>query len=394
MTGDIMSKLLEWARWLWLETNLAAPPIAQKTMIPRLREAKELARLLLRPYLTVYQWRGQGQGGPLVVNYAGTGDAKSFLQSELYAEEPVEIQIDRVPFWRINELSNPSTNDITIIEANSRLIHRLPNQNTFIMPVFIEMLLDVQGDWEVVKGHFRKSVQKERQRVKAYGYQYAISRSDLDFKKFYHDMYRHGAEAVLMSEDEAYQYFRHGLLFLVERDGQRVSGGVCHLGQDTVRFIVIGVINGDQQLIKEGAIGALNYLRIQWANQSGYKTIDLGYQRPVMGSLFHNKRKWGTLVKAPLDLKQQIWLKLWRNTPAVYQFMKDTQWLVMNKEHQLYGLVTTDAPETAKIEHEAEWRKNFETPGLKGMLIRSMPDFFDGTAKSIFDVNPATSIVF
>jgi hypothetical protein len=385
---------------MWLEAELAAPPIVQRMVIPRLREAKEISRLLVRPYLTVYQWQGQGQGGSLVVNYAGTGDAKLFLKSKLFAEEPAEREVDQVPIWRANELANLSTGDITIVEANRHLIHQLPNQYAFVMPVFVEMVLDVQGDWEDVKRRFRKSVRKERQRVEKHGYRYAVSYSDQDFETFYYDMYiptmknRHGARAVLMPKNEAYQYFRHGLLFLVERDGQHVCGGVCRLDQDTVRFIVIGVVNGDQQLIKEGAIGALNYFRIQWANQSGYKAVDLGYCRPFMTTLFHNKRKWGTAAKAPLDLKQRIWIKLQRNTPTVYRFMKDNPCLVMNEKYQLYWLVTTDNSEAAKAEHELEWRKEYETPGLKGLLIRSMADFFEKPAACALSVDPATSIIF
>ena len=33
----------------------------------KLYEAKEINRLLVRPYLTAYQWPGQSQGGPLLV---------------------------------------------------------------------------------------------------------------------------------------------------------------------------------------------------------------------------------------------------------------------------------------------------------------------------------------
>jgi hypothetical protein len=395
-----MNRLLEWSRWVWLEVQLAAPPVVQRTVIPCLREAKETARLLLRPYLTVYQWQGRGQGGALLVNYAGSGDAKLFLKRVLFVEEPAESEVGQVPLWRVRELADLSTGDITIVEADRRLIHQLPDQCALMLPNFVEMVLDVRGDWQDVESRFRKSARRERRLTRKYGYSYEVSRSDQDFEMFYRDMYlpttkvRHGAYAVPMSESEACQHFRHGLLFFVRRDGRRVSGGLFHLGRDMVRFILVGVFNGDEQLMKEGAVGALNYLRIQWANQNGYKAVDLGYCRPFVRSLFHYKRKWGTAARAPSDLKQRIWIRLRRNTPAVYQFMKDNPCIVIDEEYQPYVVVITDTPATAKAENEVKWRKQFETPGLKGLLIRSMADFFEKPATRITEVDPATSIMF
>jgi hypothetical protein len=395
-----MDKLLEWGHEKWLKAKLGSPLWLQRTLIHTLYEAKEVARLLGSPYLTVHQWQGQGQGGPLVVNYAGLGDAKPFLKSKLFIERPAEREVGSVPAWRISELTNLSPGDIAIVEADRRLIRQLPDRCAFVLPVFVEMVVDVQGDWEDLESRFRKSIRSERRLQRKYGYRYEASNSDQDFETFYRDMYlptmkvRHGDLAVPMPHNEAYQYFRHGLLFWVLRDGQRVCGSVCYLERDIAHFILVGVFKGDQQLMKEGAIGALNYLRIQWANQNGHRAVDLGYCRPFMTSLFHYKRKWGTTVKAPSDLRPQFWIKLQRNTPAVYQFMKDNPCIVVNEKHQLYWLVMTDHPETARIEHETEWRKELETPGLQGLLIRSMADFFDGPTASVFDVDPATSIIF
>ena len=101
-----MGKLFELRRRLWIEAQLRAPPLVQCTVIPRLQEAKEILRLLIRPYLTVYQLRGQGQDGPLTVILASSGDSKPFLSSILFKDEPVESEIGRVPAWRLSELAD------------------------------------------------------------------------------------------------------------------------------------------------------------------------------------------------------------------------------------------------------------------------------------------------
>ena len=66
-----MNKAFEFARAWWIKTQLKAPPLLQRTVIPRLHEAKEIIRLLARPYMPVYQLQGQGQGGPLTITYIG-----------------------------------------------------------------------------------------------------------------------------------------------------------------------------------------------------------------------------------------------------------------------------------------------------------------------------------
>jgi len=396
-----MSKLFEWSRRLCREAELAAPPLVRQAVMPRVHNARVLAHFLVKPYLTVYQWQGQGQGGSLTVNYAGFGDAKPYLKDILFVDKPAECEIGRVPIRRINELADWSTGDITIIEADEPLIARLPSQKALVLPAFIKMVLDTQGDWEEIDNRFHKSIRSERRLIRKYGYQFKVSHSDQDFEMFHRDMYlptmdiRHGELAVSMSKHEVYQYFRRGLLFLLERDGKYVSGSIGYVDQDVVRFILVGVMNGDQQLMKEGVVGALNYLRLQWVNQSGYKSVDFGWYRPFMKSMFLNKRKWGTTVDLPSSQKGRLWIKLQRHTPAVSQFIQEAPCIVIDKQHRLYGLITvdhgaiavkdnpgvvvspsslegTDDPANLTDEAKGEWNKKYATPGLDGLLIRSV----------------------
>ncbi len=385
----------EWRRWLWLETQLTVPLV-----VPWIREIKEIGRTLFHPLLTIYQWQGQSRGGTLEVNYAGTGDAVQFLKNLLFIEEPLENELRQVPFWHIDRLADISTGDMTIVEAHKRLIRQLPRQGSLVLSSMMEMTLDVEGAWSEIERGFHSSAQREFRNTYNSGYDYEVSRSDSDFEMFYHDMYvpytkaRHGDQAVIMPIQEAYQYFRHGLLFLVTQEGRRVSGSVFHLGRDMIRFIIVGVLEGDQQLLKEGAVGALNCLRLRWANQQGYKALDLGHSRPFLGGLFRYKRKWGTAVSVPSDLNQRIWIKFQHNTPAVSQFMKENPCIVMNEWGQPYLLITVDSTEDVAEEDKARFRKKFETPGLKGILIRSMADLCEKPATDITELNPATSIIF
>lgn len=377
-----MGKLLESSRILWIEAQLRAPPLVQRNVIPRLHKAKEIIRSLIKPYLTVYQLQGQGQGGSLTVILASSGDSKPFLKSILFANEPLEREMGRVPVSRLSELASTLSGDIVIIEAATHLVRRLPRQNAFVMPPRVELMLDVQGDWQDVRRRLHRSVRFHDLRlIRKYGYEYETSHSDQDFELFYHDMYlpsmqvRHAELASPESFREAYQYFRHGWLFLVKRDGNYVSGGLCQARQGVVNFKLTGVIKADEQLMHEGAQAAVYYAVIHWANQEGYETVNFEGCRSYVGTgLFQYKRKWGSAVNLPPHQHKQIWIKVLRNTPAVFRFLRDNPCIIFDEKGKLQALIVTEDPAGVTPEIEATWRKKYETPGLNGLLILSMAD--------------------
>jgi hypothetical protein len=380
-----MSKLSERVQWLWIEAQLGSPVLIQDKVIPRLHNAKDAARPLLKPYLTVYQWRGQNEGGPLTVSYAGFGYAAPFIRSILFVEEPTVTRVGKLPIWRSRELANSSDSDIVIIEASKHLIHKLPGNSAFTMPFQVSLVLDAQGSWEEVKSRFNRHLRKNELRfVRKYGYVYDVSYDDEDFEMYYHTMYlpslkiRYSALASPMPVQEAYQSFRHGLLFLVRRDGRCVSGALCTAQRDVVDIKSLGVANADEQLMREGAQGAAWYATIHWSNQEGYKHIDFGGCWPYIEGVFLYKRKWGSTASiSPRHANKRIWIKVQRDTPAVFQFLSDNPSVIIDKTGELRVLMVTADSGKGSTEVEARWHRLYAMPGLSGPLICSVGDLLD-----------------
>ncbi len=375
-----MGKLLEWSRRVWIEAQLVAPPSIQHTVVPRLHEAKDL----LRPYLPIYQWRGQGHGGPLVVTYAGHPRYTTrSLESLLFVERPEESQVDRIPFWKLSEPVGLEIGDITIVEAVERVIRTLPVPGAIVLPYLVQMTLDVQGDWQDVRQRICGKRRHDQERImRKYGYSYQVSNSDKDFEMFYHQMYlpttqkRHGELAGLSTIEEVYPYFRHGWLLLVKRNNAYVSGTLCVAHGDVVHTKLGGVLDGDHQLIKEGAQGAIYYAIIRWTNQQKkYKTVNLEACLPHLNNpVFRYKRSWGTSVSVAPHLSRQTWIKIRRNIPAVRQFLKGNPFITVDGKGRLQGLIVVDDPEKVSPETIAEWHNLYETPGLNSLIIRSIAD--------------------
>jgi hypothetical protein len=380
----MMSKLSELGHWVWMEAQLGAPPFVGRAVVPRLHEGKEIGRLLVKPSMTLYQWQGQNEGGSLTVTYTGLGYAEPMLKSLLFTQAPAEKEIGRVPVWQPEELVNAPAGDITIVESSKHLIRKLPQQNAFVLPFRVQFVVDIRGEWEEVEGHFRPNVRRHIRKARGYDcYQYEISHREQDLKMFYHTMYlptvqeRHGDLAAILPEREADQLLRYGWLFLLKRDGVIVCGSLGYAHQGVVEFKEMGVLNGDLQLFKQGVVEAMNYLRIRWAHQEGYAAISFGDSWPYLSGIFQAKRKWGSVVSIHPYEHKQIWIRIQRVTPAVAEFLEHNPCVIINEKERLQGLIVIDDLKKVAPETEATWHKLYATPGLSGLVVRSIADWVE-----------------
>ncbi len=377
-----MDNLYRLRHELWIKLHLATPMLLRSP----LQEAKEIALLIAKPFLTLHEWRGQGQCGPLTVSYTGFEYAKPYLKSTLFIQEPTERVIGRFPIWRLDRLIDSQDTDISFVVADRRLISKLPHQNTLILPYRTRLTVDISGEWEEVVQRFSRTVRRNELRlIRKYGYMYEVSHSLTEFEAFYHTMYvptmkeRHAELADLVPFEVACQYFRRGLLILIKRDNQQVAGAVCYPEGRVLYAIIMGVLSADEQLIREGAMAACYYSWIHWAHQQGYEAVDFWGSKPYLMGLFLYKRKWGVTVGVPSDMPQRIWLSIRRNTPAVCQYLKDNPCITLDDQGSLWGLIFTDDPGNIEPETKAAWYKRYDTPGLNGLLIHSVSDLLSPT---------------
>jgi hypothetical protein len=373
----VKDRLFELRHSLWVRVQMGTPPQVR----PLVQEAKDMALILSRPYLTACQWQGQSGAGLLTVSYAGFEYAKAYLKSILFVEGPTERRIEPIPIWRLDRLVDSSDADMSYIVADKRLIDKLPKRNALVLPYRTRLRLDVRGEWEEVVQRFHRNARRyELRKLKKYAYTYQTSHRDTDFEMFYHTMYlptmskRHGELATLLSWEEAYQYFKRGVLLLIQRDDRCVAGVTCYPERKVLIAIIIGVLDGNEQLMEEVAMAAGYYSCIHWAHQHGYEDVDFWGSRPYLTNLFLYKRKWGVAVGIPSDMPQRIWLKIRRDTPAVRQFLQDNPCITLDDTGKLWGLIVTDDPSNVAPETKAAWHKQYNTPGLEGLLIRSVTD--------------------
>jgi hypothetical protein len=302
----------------------------------------------------------------------------------VFADEPTERTVRRVPIWRWRELQDRPSSDLVIVQGSRLLIRRLPQRHAIVLPEFVHHVLDLSGDLSAVEGRLHRKLLRTIRQAQKHGYQLDVSQSDRDFDEFYRRMalpttrMRHGELSTPMPRYEAYQYFRRGLLFRIRRDGDWVAGAVCQSDQGTLLGQILGVRWGDPQEMKMGVLYALHYAVIRWANEHGYRSLDFLETGPYLESgLFQNKRRWGTTVSVPYYTRRQTWLQARRVTPALAGFLKENPFVIVDAENRLHGLIAVDDPASVPAETRLDWEKRYATPGLDSLIVRAVGSFVE-----------------
>ena len=88
-----------------------------------------------------------------------------------------------------------------------------------------------------------------------------------------------------------------GGLILIKDGHDPVCGGVFSLEGDMCVGQVMGVLDGDYNLVKRGVNVAVYWFVLHWAHDQGAQRFDFGTSRAqTSNGVFNFKRQWGTRV--------------------------------------------------------------------------------------------------
>jgi hypothetical protein len=252
-----------------------------------------------------------------------------------------------------------------------------------MLPRLVFQSLVVRGTWEDVLGRLHDNLRKDYLKaMRRFGYDYKTSHEDEDFEMFFDQMYvplmqaHHSSLAMIASRREAYRVFQRGVLFLVYRDGQCVSGELSQI-DDRHKLIharFIGVRDGDEQLVREGAQKAARHAVIHWANRHGYHEVNFQGCEPFLSKgILQDKKRWGAGIQS--SNHKRILLKIQRSTPAVCRFLENNPCITISKQEDLRGLFfVEDSPSIPALTRE-KCEKTCAMPGLDGYFVRTVNDF-------------------
>ncbi len=178
---------------------------------------------------------------------------------------------------------NKDNIDVAIIESTNKVISdKYPF--SFLLPRWMEMELDIESSLKTT------AINKIIRKIRKYSLEYEIRDGIEALDLFYHRMYksqiikRHGESAFVAD----YNYFLNKFnrqeckLFFLISENEPVAGIFIEKTGDSYRLTASGIKDGSSDILKMGAIGALQYYIILDFYEKGINTLLLGSSMPLV----------------------------------------------------------------------------------------------------------------
>ena len=238
------------------------------------------------------------------VLYIGQNEMdKNYFSSLIFKDSHDESYAGRITVLRLIYCLKKlkKNHDIVILKSNRRFCKIFKSNNDFVVPDWINCEIELNCDLQprcMSKNTFRSNMAK----VKRGGFGYSISRDLSQFDSFYHDLYlpylskRHADSAFRLKYEDIKQGFMKGELLQITENQTVVAGAIIdYRSKDgNPRMFKLGVLNGDYNYVKKGALIALYFYAIQYLKEKGFQKLSLGLSRPFFSDgVLHHKLNWG-----------------------------------------------------------------------------------------------------
>lgn len=329
--------------------------------------------------------RERQTGQPAKVFYFGSCHHLPFAMELVFDEYSIDREFAGLRQWQARKWLARYESEVDLLVADLTWpYHRLlPRQKYIEIPAWLCQRLPLRRTWEEVRLGFRKSAKTTAlRRVRKFGLTCRMT-NDLDAaSRFYHEMYvpylekRFGDVAFIEPESRIRDVVEVGGLLEVVRDDRVIAGAVLYGHFKSLQFLWVGVEEGLEAQIPEGAFAALYYYAIEHAFTSGYREVDLSGTRALLNDgVYRFKRQWGARVYDGWSL-DSVLIKVVNANPQVRAFLEANP-MIVRKKGELQGkiLYLEKRPSASEI-HRCE--KSFDSPGIQRLKVFSTQGFDQG----------------
>ncbi len=350
---------------------------------------KEVWLLLFHLRLSVFLIRGREKWGgeSISVLFFGNESGVSFLSDLLYSGEPKREGLGRAFPWRIESKieSDLPKSDLVFINVDGLFSRFLSHQGLLIIPAWTLFVLDLSKQfpdaWNLSKSK-NKSLRENLREFRRHKYSYELTQDPSKFEYFYHRMYmpyatkRYEELIFAASYRDMVTLFKKGQLLLVKKGDDYVSGILLVGGsRDTLFAHSLGITEGSIEYLKAGALTAVYYFSIFWAQERGYKWMDFGHCRSFLkDGVFNHKKHWGMQVKMSKRLKNVFGIKVLNYHKGVRTFLEKNPFIFVD-QGKLNGLIPIEQGHPLTLEEVQSLANTYSIPGLDSLVIASSQGF-------------------
>ena len=254
--------------------------------------------------VNVMRWAGP----EWTVTYIGDGESTEVLSNILFPEPPKVDELPRVYLWQVPALIQKysGNGDLVVCELNKILRWALNGVKiSFAVPRWIRQVLEeIDRPMENILASMSSNMRRNIRRLEKKGFSYSFTQEKEDFDFFYYRMYlpyltsRHKGQGMILDDyEDVHNEFVKGELMLIKDGQDPICGGVSYMDGDLYVGQIMGILDGEIDLVKRGVILALYWYSLHWAHDQGARRFDFGGSRALMSNgVFIFKQRWGTRV--------------------------------------------------------------------------------------------------
>jgi hypothetical protein len=304
---------------------------------------------------------------------------RPYLTDTLFLSPPAVEEIGTTTLWllpdRLRELRE--TADATFALLDTGNARWALGREHFRLPTWVDLQRPAPAEARELKRQ-SSSVQSDLRLLRREGLRACLSREPGDLDRFHADYYmpmirkRHGDHAFLQSLPFSRAIYRTGFLVWIEKNGERVAGGLIGQRDGVLKIYESGLGRGDQGWARRGAHAAVYCFVFEQARQLGAHAIDFGGCRPLLSDgVLRYKRKWGGRLHGRLATSYEDLGLAWaRFNPVVADVLAELSAIFLDRERlSALSCIDVDRPGTAA---DAErQRRMLWLPGLHRLYLTS-----------------------
>jgi len=273
-------------------------PSALRSM---LRSARQRLSSLLRVNTFMLEGVEKVSGEGIRIFFAGIAPDSEYLGHMSLREGFTITVLGRCFVWTALIKRKAPDCDIQIVTAHRFLSRYLMWGEGFHIPRWIGTEVNLSVAKQLAESS--KSLKWDMRKVTRNGYRYEIARDRTSYDYFYERMYLpyidniYGNRSFLMSYDVMMSELDNCELGFVKKGEQCLAGGIIICKDNKVRGWSLGVLDGDQALVKEGVITALYYFETLYLLEKGVQKRSFGSSRAFLrDGVLKFKKKWGIRI--------------------------------------------------------------------------------------------------
>jgi hypothetical protein len=298
---------------------------------------KELLRRLARTFMPVYECRCCNKKllytgySPIKRNYY----ARLLLTSEYTS---------RLVGWRwysdFSGLVNSGRADFLISEISSTTFDFFRQIQGYILPVWTPARINIDRPECEIFNRNMTHFKDIRRRIRKYNLTCEVLNDEESFRTFNKRFYlpyiksRHGNEAFLEDLNEMWKVHRHPFLLAIKENETIVGMSFCRVSDDSLHLMRAGLIDGKEEYMCHGIIGAIYYFGVLEGKKQGCKFLDLGGTRPFLTDKL-TKYKVGLGAELVLKLsptKEYLWFAVNENSKVAMDFLSENPFMYLGND--------------------------------------------------------------